>query len=71
MALIATTAPPSSWPPQTQPLGPTDAPPYLLLVPDGRVGDFLSLSARAGYRAEEAGNAHEAGLMLREMRGRA
>lgn len=70
MALIATTAPLSSWPPQTQPLGPTDAPPYLIRVVDARVKEFLGLCARTGHRAEEAANVFEAGAMMEEMRGR-
>ena len=64
MALIVTTAPPSYWPLQTQPLGPTDAPPYLLRVADALVDSFLCSCIRAGYRAEVAANTHEAGMIL-------
>ena len=70
MALIVTTAPLSCWPPQTQPLGPADAPPYLLRVADARADEFLAFCARTGHRAEVAANVYEAGLMLREMAGR-
>lgn len=67
MALIATTAPPSRWPQQTQPLGPTEGPLYLLRVADPLVDSFLSSCVRSGYRAEEAANVHEAGLVMRMM----
>ena len=70
MALIVTTAPPSCWPPQAQPLGPADAAPYLLRVADGLADDFLGFCARTGHRAEVAVNVYEAGLILREMLGR-
>jgi hypothetical protein len=67
VALIATTAPPSRWPQQTQPLGQTEAPPYLLRVAEAFVDAFLSSCVRSGYRAEEAANVHEAGLAMRAM----
>ena len=67
MSLIVTTAPPPYWPRQAMPLGPTDAPPYLLRVSDHAAAPFLEECFRCGYAAQEAANEFEAGMMLREI----
>lgn len=64
LPLVVTTAPPPRWPAGAQPLGPTDAPPYLLRVGPAGAVELARACKLGGYVFREAANVYEAGLIL-------